>query len=195
MSTLLSTLRSGLSNLRAQLHGANREIERLEGELAHLRESPIRFDCWKARMLASIDAIADQREAALVDRWRQAIGGAQAGNVLNWPLERYAGPVKRDAAPFFGAGIHQGGCILPYDATVSAGLVPGDLLLVQREAVKESFSRIIEGLRPHWPVDSECGPAMNKRIARIEEIDAQLEKLRADRDEAMDLMKEIAGQS
>lgn len=184
--SILKSLREQFSDFRAKVQGVGTEIDRLEKELKHLHEDPIRFDCWKAAQLKAIDDIAAMREEHLVRRWSTLIAGTDGHHQLKWPVERFAS-TREDAAPFYGARI-PGIKDLPIDYAMGAGLEAGDMLFLAKDELKEAFSRIIDRARPAFPADSKCGLPMPKRLARIAEINTQLDKLRAERDEMLGVL-------
>ena len=181
--SIFAKLRKGVSDLRAQIQGVHAEIERLETERAALEAAPIRFDCWLAVMSRAIDLQADMAPNRIRENWHQVIrGNARGMDLINSPVGAYAEERLIERGIFTPAAISRG----------DAGLWFGVLLAVNREPLKRLFMETVEPLRAEWPADSKCGPTMEKRRARIAEIDAQLETLVAERDEAASVLAEIA---
>lgn len=188
--SMFSTIRKGASDLRAYLQGHQKEIERLEQERKFLEESDIRFDDWKQVMLKAADLQAEESCNKMVAAWRAYSSSENGRGVRHFPIEQYLDEKKLlSRSLFFGNlnGRH------PH-TDLDAGLFNGIILKVLGGELKKLWSEYIEGVRSSWPADSECGPPLEKRVARIAEIEKQLDKLRAERDEALEIVQEISGQ-
>lgn len=186
---IMESLRKNLSDFRANVRGVGAEIDRLEAERKQIAEGAIRFNDWRDQQLAALDEIAEFRGNLMVERWRTLVTDPRRfRDNLGLPMDRF-GPnlPKITEAPFYGDGSQ------PVDNGFSAGMGAADLLMVFLPEIKAAYSKKIEPLRASWPKDSECGLPLKKRIERIAEIDAQLDKLRTERDAMLEVLHEVTG--